>query len=233
MNNNNLDILNNLNINNENNIKDVNIKDKNNKNLSKDYPLYLIYTSQNLTELYKFLLSFGDSSQIGVLRYEINKNGNSTNRVIALLDNKIYEECKEFKFHIKGTKEDFRIVPFKLSQNKHYPGKEFTNKIYLSLPYISKDNNSNNLNELRELIYKKLSPLINFKIIQKSYLNLEINESKHQGVDGYCIISFKEQVELEIIAITKLLLENTIWLIENSDKTQNIIDCVCKFVRKI
>jgi hypothetical protein len=174
--------------------------------------IYIIYSEQQLDDIYDLLLSYGnDKSDIGIMRIDNEKNKNNTyretNRLIISLNPIIYNELAEKGYHLKNNGWDFRITEYEFRSSNH-PPKDCNYALYIDLQ-INKQNNLLLMNECKKVLEEKFDELILHNFLNKNNYTIyypKISREINSNYSGYAIVTFNN-LDNEQCTIIKLLLD--------------------------
>src|SRR5690606_10794707 len=94
------------------------------------FPVYLIHSKWSLAKLDNFLTNYGS---VGFLRIVYDKEGNETNRNIAILPKTSFTKLCEDGFNRHQYGRSFVISQYVLREN-NFPGKDHTNTLFVPVP---------------------------------------------------------------------------------------------------
>jgi hypothetical protein len=106
-------------------------------------------------------------------------------------------------------------------RDNHFPPKGYANYLYLPVPQeLLFDDHA-----VRKIITEKLEHLSQWEIIPNDswYIKIPLESRQTGGVKGGCFIRFKKEVQLEAIAMVKLLLSDTQWQDFSTADNQKIL----------
>ncbi len=183
------------------------------------FPVYIIYSRLSLQQLDKFFERFGD---VGFMRIMYDKTGAETNRTIALVNEGCYNALKAkgyalCQFDEKVIKDDVKITKFVMSPQMVQSDKT-VRKLYIPVPTQLNDDES----FVNDSIEDKLLHLVAWSIIPLHCwkITIPVKSREKGGVKGGCQISFDKDVELERIAMVRLLMTDTYWPNRNTDNEE-------------
>ena len=197
---------------------------------SKNY-MYIIYCPWSLLQIRKFLYSRLGAEQKDIYQIKIyRKNGKETNSTLVWMNPKIFLEAKKQNFHLKQSDIFFRILPYKL-RNHHYPKKHYSDNLFLSF--------GTNISTYYAFFWIKKTLNISESIgyIPKNSYSIYIPlSSRYSGNNkGFAFIFFKQSVDVNGIAYTRLLLHDVVLSNKNQktfQKNNSTILTYCNWSRK-
>lgn len=189
------------------------------KNLT--FPVYVIHSKWSLLQLDTFLSDYGD---VGFLRIVYDKDGNETDRNIAILPESSYTALCADGFDRRQHGKGFVIAPYVLRDN-NFPGEERTNTLFIPVPKdLSEDDGA-----VSSAISDKLKHLSEWNIIPADSwsVNVPLKSREKGGIRGGCFVSFKRDVPIECRAMVRLLITDTYWpeSDDNSSDERSIFRC--------
>ena len=189
-----------------------------------DFPVYMIYSRWSLNTLDEFLINYGGA---GFLRIVFGKEDKETDRTIAILTKNTYDSlCDagygENKREDRSYGQGFRVTPFLLNENS-YPGEGRNKTLFVPVPKVLGGDDS----WVTDAVTEKLQHLAEWDIVPASSWSVKVPlKSREQGgVRGGCFISFKRDVPLERIAMTRVLLTDTYWPDSEAVTERSIFRC--------
>jgi len=180
-----------------------------NHKIKTDFDVYLIKSKWTLYRIDEFLHKY--EGKVGNLRIVLDKNGNGTDRTIALLSKDVYNSINADKSNNDET--GFQIYPFILKQSC-LPSEYKTRNLFIQVPQIFTENMViKNLND-------KLDYIAEWNIIpHKSWsFNIPIKSREFGTIKGCCFLSFNAEVPIENISMVRILLTDSYWLDKNKQK---------------
>lgn len=187
------------------------------------FPVYLIYSPWSLNRIDSFLSKYGD---VGFLRIIYDRDGNETNRTIAIISDEAYVElCKDGFNRQRDT--ELIITPFILKDN-NFPYKGYTTSLFVPVPSDLRSDDTFVVNTVND----KIQHLSSWGIIDDDSWTVSAPlKSREKGaIRGSCFVSFKKEVPLQRRAMIRLLLTDTYW--NESEKAQTIFNCFWSRARK-
>lgn len=169
------------------------------------FPVFMIHSSWSLEQLDAFLANRGD---VGFLRIVYDNEGKETDRTIAILPELLYDAlCKE-GFDRRQYGRGFKISQFLLNDS-NMPGEGRTKTLFVPVP----KNMSESDGQVIAAVVGKLDHLSEWGIIPPNSwsVNVPLKSREKGGVRSGCFVSFKREVELERVAMTRVLLTDTYW----------------------
>jgi hypothetical protein len=217
-----------------------------NKTINVNFDVYLIKSKWTLLRIDDFLRKF--EGEVGFLRIVLDKLGNETDRTIALLSPKLYNNLCDAG--LNKTSEN-KISENKLSENKIGENEISKNEIskisedtgfsvskfilkQSSLPCEYKTKNlfipvplNYTENTIIKVLTEKLKHLADWNIISMNCWNIHIPiKSREFGkIKGCCFISFDESIAVENIAMVRILLTDTFWQCQKNRHKNDILRC--------
>lgn len=176
------------------------------------YPVYYVlasgYTEEELREELQYPLL------MKMMNYE---DDSDLVRYMCILHPNVYEFISELEL-------DFTIHPYYLKDHM-YPGKGFTNNLYIPLPRNSLGKGI--ASEYKKALQAHLQPFIDSGFFEEKQCRFIIPTHTKGGEDivGSCFIIFDAEVPVEAIVLTKLLLHNLDWNLP-SIGTGKMIKCL-------
>jgi hypothetical protein len=174
--------------------------------VARKFPVFMLHSSWSLSRLDEFLASYGDD--VGSLRVVFNNKGEETPRTIALFSEHLYEAlCRDgFDHHQYGR--NLTVSEFVLKDN-NYPGEGRTKTLFVPVPNVLSEDE----NVVVAAVSDKLKHLAEWNIVPAGSwsINVPIKSREKGGVRSGCFISFKRDVSLDEIAMTRVLLTDTYW----------------------
>ena len=186
-----------------------------NHKIKTDFDVYLIKSKWTLYRIDEYLRKY--EGKVGNLRIVLDKNGNETDRTIALLSKDVYNSIYADKSNNDET--GFQIYPFILKQSC-FPSEYKTRNLFIQVPQIFTENMViKNLND-------KLDYIAEWNIIpNKSWsFNIPIKSREFGKIKGCCFLSFNDEVPIENISMVRILLTDSYWLDKNKQKN-DILRC--------
>lgn len=180
--------------------------------MSLKFPVYVIYSKWSLDQIREFLKDFGEAEYLRIV-YEMNLEENKlveTNRTIAILSDDIYKKLEENGYTCDTEKQfkGFKIKPFIL-KDKNLESTDPIRTLFIPIPTQFHHKHDKIFN----FIERKLKDLEDFGILEQSSwsINIPVKTREKGDIKNGCYISFGKDVELERIAMTKILLTDTYW----------------------
>jgi hypothetical protein len=169
------------------------------------FPVFLIHSKWSLNKLDTFLSNYGD---VGFLRIVFDKDGNETDRNIAVLPESVYTALCKDGFDKRQYGKGFVISRYSLREN-NFPGEERTSTLFVPVPKdLSADDDT-----VVSAIDDKLKHLSEWEIIPENSwsVNAPLKSREKGGIRGGCFVSFKRDVPLSCRAMVRVLLSDTYW----------------------
>ena len=192
------------------------------------FPVYVIHSKWSLLKLDTFLSEYGE---VGFLRIVYDKDGNETDRNIAILPENSYNALCKDGFDRRQYGKGCVIAPYVLRDN-NFPGEERTNTLFIPVP---KDLGADD-DTVVGAINDKLKHLSDWNITPTDSwsVNAPLKSREKGGIRGGCFVSFKRDVPLECRAMVRVLLSDTYWpeSEENSSEERPIFRCFWARARK-
>lgn len=193
-----------------------------------NFPVYLIHSKWSLTKIDTFL---GDYGEVGFLRIVYDKDGNETDRNIAILPESSYNALCEDGFDRRQYGKGCVIAPYVLRDN-NFPGEERTNSLFIPVPKdLSADDET-----VVSTINDKLKHLSEWKIIPVDSwsVNAPLKSREKGGIRGGCFVTFRKDVPIECRAMVRVLITDTYWpdLEENGSDDRPVFRCFWARSRK-
>ena len=173
------------------------------------YPVFIIHSNWSVGRIQEFLNSF-KSGRVGSLHVDYDREGNETNRTICIMENSVYDAVSQrYGPGSRGSKDDFSIARYHLRRG-NYPAKNRTCDFYIPLA-----NKTYGADVYRAKIVEKLAELESFGLIPPGMyrVNIPVNKGENpQGdvIRGSCFINFSYSVSRDVIAIIKVVIDNSI-----------------------
>lgn len=185
------------------------------------FPVYIIHSQWSLLKLDNFLSEYGE---VGFLRIVYDKDGNETDRNIAILPETSYTALCEDGFDRRQYGKGCVISPYVLRDN-NFPGEERTNTLFIPVP---KDLGADD-DTVVEAINDKLKHLSEWNIIPADSwsINAPLKSREKGGIRGGCFVSFKRDVPVACRAMVRVLITDTYWpeSEENSSEERPVFRC--------
>lgn len=190
--------------------------------LEGEYGLYMIYSSNPLNEIRKFVDSYDEDGKeaIKLMRIDYIKDTSSphggykeTNRTVVIMK---HQAARDLHAEGYGTRTgyDFVIVPYAIRKNNH-PPKSTSYAYFISLPE-ELDNDT-----ARDQLHLKFASIVEVGFLAKNeYTIIFPSKSREEGESndtyrGHAIVTFSNKVDREIIAKIKVILDMTRWYMKN------------------
>jgi hypothetical protein len=189
-----------------------------NKTLNVNFDVYLIKSKWTLLRIDEFLSKF--EGEVGFLRIVLDKLGNETDRTIALLSSKLYNNLCDDGLNKLGEDTGFQVSKFILKQSS-LPCEYKTKNLFIPVPLNYTENT------IIKVISEKLKHLADWNIISMNSWNIHIPiKSREFGkIKGCCFISFDESIAIENIAMVRILLTDTFWQSHKNRQKNDILRC--------
>jgi hypothetical protein len=209
-----------------------------NKNLNVNFDVYLIKSKWTLLRIDDFLSKF--DGEVGFLRIVLDKLGNETDRTIALLSSKLYNNLCDAGLNKIGENKigENKIGENKIGENKIGEETGFqVSKFILKQSSLPCEYKTKNLfipvplnyteNTIIKVISEKLKHLADWNIISMNSWNIHIPiKSREFGkIKGCCFISFDDSTAIENIAMVRILLTDTFWQSQKNRHKNDILRC--------
>jgi len=192
------------------------------------FPVYIIHSQWSLLKLDNFLSEYGE---VGFLRIVYDKDGNETDRNIAILPETSYNALCKDGFDRRQYGKGCVISPYVLRDN-NFPGEERTNTLFIPVP---KDLGADD-DTVVEAINDKLKHLSEWNIIPADSwsINAPLKSREKGGIRGGCFVSFKRDVPIECRSMVRVLITDTYWpeSEENSSEERPVFRCFWARARK-
>jgi len=189
-----------------------------NKIIDTNFNVCLIKSKWTLLRIDEFLNKY--KGEVGYLRIVLDKFGNETDRTIALLSTELYNNLCEDGLSKYNEEVGFQVSKFILKQ-KSLPNEYKTRNLFILVP----------LNYSENFVIKcstdKLKHLANWDIIPMNswYIKIPIKSRELGKIKGCCFISFDSNVPIENISMTRILLTDTYWQLQNNKSKSDILRC--------
>jgi hypothetical protein len=186
--------------------------------------IYLIYSNHTLRyldNLFKDYGTIGYMKVVHVFNKELNKR-EETNRTLAIFSLETYQKmCADgLDGPNNRLREKVKVLPYKLNQ-RDYPKHE-TRDLFVPVPNAVSD-------ELfvKSALHDKLEHYTEWNVIPKGCWELDVVVSSRQlgTLKGGCIIRFAQDVNLDQIALVKVLLDDTFWPESENPEETAIMRC--------
>jgi hypothetical protein len=189
-----------------------------NKTLNVNFDVYLIKSKWTLLRIDEFLSKF--EGEVGFLRIVLDKLGNETDRTIALLSSKLYDNLCDDGLNKLRDDTGFQVSKFILKQSS-LPCEYKTKNLFIPVPLNYTENT------IIKVISDKLKHLADWNIISMNSWNIHIPiKSREFGkIKGCCFISFDESIAIENIAMVRILLTDTFWQSHKNRQKNDILRC--------
>jgi len=189
-----------------------------NKTLNVNFDVYLIKSKWTLLRIDEFLSKF--EGEVGFLRIVLDKLGNETDRTIALLSSKLYDNLCDDGLNKLRDDTGFQVSKFILKQSS-LPCEYKTKNLFIPVPLNYTENT------IIKIISEKLKHLADWNIISINSWNIHIPiKSREFGkIKGCCFISFDESIAIENIAMVRILLTDTFWQSHKNRQKNDILRC--------
>ena len=192
------------------------------------FPVFLIHSKWSLNKLDTFLSNYGE---VGFLRIVYDRDGNETDRNIAILPESAYEDLCTDGFDKRQYGKGLVISRYSLREN-NFPGEERTSTLFVPVPKnLSADDDT-----VISVINDKLKHLSEWNIIPEDSwsVNAPLKSREKGGVRGGCFVSFKRDVPLSSRAMVRVLLTDTYWpeSDDSSEEERPVFHCFWSRVRK-
>jgi hypothetical protein len=189
-----------------------------NTNLNVNFDVYLIKSKWTLLRIDEFLSKF--EGEVGFLRIVLDKLGNETDRTIALLSSKLYNNLCADGLNKLGEDTGFQVSKFILKQSS-LPCEYKTKNLFIPVPLNYTENT------IIKVISEKLKHLADWNIISMNSWNIHIPiKSREFGkIKGCCFISFDDSIAIENIAMVRILLTDTFWQSHKNRQKNDILRC--------
>jgi len=189
-----------------------------NKTLNVNFDVYLIKSKWTLLRIDEFLSKF--EGEVGFLRIVLDKLGNETDRTIALLSSKLYNNLCDDGLNKLREDTGFQVSKFILKQSS-LPCEYKTKNLFIPVPLNYTENT------IIKIISEKLKHLADWNIISMNSWNIHIPiKSREFGkIKGCCFISFDESIAIENIAMVRILLTDTFWQSHKNRQKNDILRC--------
>ena len=189
-----------------------------NKTLNVNFDVYLIKSKWTLLRIDEFLSKF--EGEVGFLRIVLDKLGNETDRTIALLSSKLYNNLCDDGLNKLRDDTGFQVSKFILKQSS-LPCEYKTKNLFIPVPLNYTENT------IIKIISEKLKHLADWNIISINSWNIHIPiKSREFGkIKGCCFISFDESIAIENIAMVRILLTDTFWQSHKNRQKNDILRC--------
>ena len=189
-----------------------------NKTLNVNFDVYLIKSKWTLLRIDEFLSKF--EGAVGFLRIVLDKLGNETDRTIALLSSKLYDNLCDDGLNKLRDDTGFQVSKFILKQSS-LPCEYKTKNLFIPVPLNYTENT------IIKIISEKLKHLADWNIISMNSWNIHIPiKSREFGkIKGCCFISFDESIAIENIAMVRILLTDTFWQSHKNRQKNDILRC--------
>lgn len=199
------------------------------------FPVYMIYSKDSLNKLDKILEDYGG---VGFLRIVFGPDNKETDRTIAILATSVYDALCADGYggdRKKDGKEDrsygrgFRAVPFELNAHS-YPGEGHNKTLFVPVPKTVADDDT----WVSESVRDKLIHLAEWDIIPADSwsINVPLKSRATGGVRNGCYISFKRDVHIDRIAMTRVLLADTYWPVYGTESSEERSVFRCHWARE-
>jgi hypothetical protein len=189
-----------------------------NTNLNVNFDVYLIKSKWTLLRIDEFLSKF--EGEVGFLRIVLDKLGNETDRTIALLSSKLYNNLCDDGLNKLRDDTGFQVSKFILKQSS-LPCEYKTKNLFIPVPLNYTENT------IIKIISEKLKHLADWNIISMNSWNIHIPiKSREFGkIKGCCFISFDDSIAIENIAMVRILLTDTFWQSNKNRHKNDILRC--------
>ena len=189
-----------------------------NKTLNVNFDVYLIKSKWTLLRIDEFLSKF--EGEVGFLRIVLDKLGNETDRTIALLSSKLYNNLCDDGLNKLREDTGFQVSKFILKQSS-LPCEYKTKNLFIPVPLNYTENT------IIKIISEKLKHLADWNIISINSWNIHIPiKSREFGkIKGCCFISFDDSIAIENIAMVRILLTDTFWQSHKNRQKNDILRC--------
>jgi len=189
-----------------------------------DFPVYMVYSKWSLPKLDSFLDDYGGA---GFLRVVFGKEDKETDRTIAIFSDQTRDLLKSAGF-FDSNRDDrsygqpLRISPFLLNQNS-FPGEGRNKTLFIPVP--------KELGALDTWVTDSITEKLNFFtewdiIPHKSWtLNVPLKSRELGGVRGGCFVTFKKDIDLQRLAMVRVLLTDTYWPENQQTKERLVFHC--------
>ena len=192
------------------------------------FPVFVIHSRWSLSKLGDFLDGYGD---VGFLRIVYDKDGNETDRNIAILPQSTYKDLCDDGYNRRQYGKGFVIAPYTLRDN-NFPGENHTSTLFIPVP----DELSSEDDVVVNTINDKLKHLSDWNIIPPDSwsVNVPLKSREKGGIRFGCFVSFKRDVPLESRAIVRVLITDTYWseLEESPSEESPVFRCFWARKRK-
>ena len=169
------------------------------------FPVFVIHSRWSLSKLGDFLGEYGD---VGFLRIVYDKDGNETDRNIAILPESSYKDLCDDGYNRRQYGKGFVIAPYTLRDN-NFPGENHTNTFFIPVP----DELCSEDDSVVATINDKLQHLSEWNIIPPDSwsVNVPLKSREKGGIRFGCFVSFKRDVPVECRAMARVLITDTYW----------------------
>jgi len=190
------------------------IKDSSNDSYESSCPyvLAIIYSNWPLSTINEFLASSDSSDGYGLLKIDYRK-GKETNRTICLMSSKFYQQLLAEGYNKRRYNFDFAVSQYQLRQH-NYPSEGESSNLFVPLPKEML------ASECRRYLEEKLSEMCSFGLLNDDDYKLNIPTSSRQSDlhKGSAFLTFKKEVNVDVIASVKILLHDSVWNMETEQK---------------
>lgn len=162
------------------------------------YPLYVIFSRSSIHDIVTTLSKYGSQTDIYSLKIEYTRDGDETNRTLALLG-------PSFAGIENQEHSDLRIQRFEIRNTRPYNTKNFCITIPKKLELDA--------TEVKEIITEKLSVLIKAGIISTSdyTLHVPLLDRKNNIPKNSCTLFFLPGIDDETLKVVRAVLYNSTW----------------------
>lgn len=188
------------------------------------FPVYMIYSRWSLKRMDRFMDDYGGA---GFIRIIFGKDDKETDRSIAIMPKETYTALCEDGYG-GDRKEDssrgrhFRATPFRLNESS-FPGEGRSRTLFVPVPKVLGEDDE----WVVETIKEKFRNLEEWDILRPDSwsVNAPLKSREKGGVRGGCFITFKREVELERIAMARIILTDTYWPVYDEEEDRSVFRC--------
>lgn len=169
------------------------------------FPVYMLHSHWSLSQMDTFLAGYGD---VGFLRIVYDNEGKETDRTIAILPDAVYDGLCKDGYDRRQYGRGIKVSEFLLNES-NYPGEGRTKTLFVPVP----KNLGSDDGQVIAAVVGKLEHLAEWGIVPSGSwsVNVPLKSREKGGVRSGCFISFKREVSLDAIAMTRVLLTDTYW----------------------
>jgi hypothetical protein len=184
-----------------------------------DFPVYLIHSNWSLPQLDTFLSDYGD---VGFLRIVYDKDRKETDRTMAILSVATFNALCEDGYDQRQYGRGLKVSKFTLN-NWCYPSAGNSKVLFVRVPKCFAQDDA----QVIAGVTGKLEHLAEWGIIPTDSWSVKVPLKSREtgGVRNGCFISFKRDVHLDRIAMTRLLLTDTYWPDDDENGNRLLFQC--------